>query len=179
MPRPQDWPGVHCVNALLTGQPMEGTWFDRTKEYATRSRGEDAAPRRFATREVLELDPLPCWRHVPPDQYRQRIAALVEAIVAAAEIRRQESGREPVGAAAIRTQNPHGQPVKTKKSPAPLVHAASRRICREIYEMYARFVVAFREAAEHLRAGDRSAKFPEGSFPPGLPFVRIGLAPAA
>jgi len=137
------------------------------------------APRRFATREVLELDPLPCWRHVPPDQYRQRIAALVEAIVAAAEIRRQESGREPVGAAAIHTQNPHGQPVKTKKSPAPLVHAASRRIRREIYEMYARFVATFREAAEHLRAGDRSAKFPEGSFPPGLPFVRAGFAPAA
>jgi REP element-mobilizing transposase RayT len=67
VPRPQDWPGVHCVDALLTGQPMEGTWFDRTKEYAARSRGEDVAPRRFATREVLELDPLPCWRHVPPD----------------------------------------------------------------------------------------------------------------
>jgi hypothetical protein len=62
---------------------------------------------------------------------------------------------------------------------APLVHAASRRIRREIYEMYARFVAAFREAAEHLRAEDRSVKFPEGSFPPGLPFVRAGLAPAA
>ncbi len=31
---PREWPGVHCVDALLTGEPMEGTWFDRTEEYA-------------------------------------------------------------------------------------------------------------------------------------------------
>jgi hypothetical protein len=29
-----------------------------------------------------------------------------------------------------------------------------------------------RDAAEQLKAGDRSARFPMGSFPPGLPFVR-------
>ena len=109
-------------------------------------------------------------------QYRQRIAGLVNTIVAAAEIRRRESGKEPAGAAAIRSQNPLAQPAKTKRSPAPLVHAASRRIRREIYEMYARFVAAFREAAEQLKAGDRSARFPEGSFPPGLPFVGEALA---
>ncbi len=34
--RPQDWPGVHCVTALLTGEPIEGTWFDRTKEWEAR-----------------------------------------------------------------------------------------------------------------------------------------------
>jgi hypothetical protein len=38
--------------------------------------------------------------------------------------------------------------------------------------MYGLFLAAFRDAAELLKAGDRSAKFPVGSFPPGLPFVR-------
>ena len=38
--RPQDWPGVHCVTALVSGQPIEGTWFDRTKEWEARRRGE-------------------------------------------------------------------------------------------------------------------------------------------
>jgi hypothetical protein len=46
-----------------------------------------------------------------------------------------------------------------------------------MYEAYAGFVAAFREAAEKLRGGDRMARFPEGSFPPGLPFVR-GCLPA-
>jgi hypothetical protein len=30
---------------------------------------------------------------------------------------------------------------------------------------------AYREAAEKLRAGNRDAGFPAGSFPPALPFV--------
>ena len=38
--RPQDWPGAHCVDALLSGQPLKGTWFDRTQEFAARNRGE-------------------------------------------------------------------------------------------------------------------------------------------
>jgi hypothetical protein len=38
--------------------------------------------------------------------------------------------------------------------------------------MYGLFLAAFRDAAEQLKTGDRSAQFPLGSFPPGLPFVR-------
>ena len=155
---------------------MEGTWFDRTQEYAARQRGEDVPAKRFATREILELDPLPCWRGLSATQYQQRIADLVDSIIASAEARRKESGKEPAGAATIRSQNPTSHPVKTKKSPAPLVHAASRRVRQEIYRMYGLFVAAFREAAEQLKAGDRSARFPEGSFPPGLPFVKACFA---
>jgi hypothetical protein len=33
------------------------------------------------------------------------------------------------------------------------------------------FVVAFREATEKLKAGNRNAAFPIGCFPPRLPFV--------
>ncbi|HEX3128484.1 MAG TPA: hypothetical protein VH394_14230 [Thermoanaerobaculia bacterium] len=154
---------------------MEGTWFDRTQEYAARQRGEEVPLRRFATHEILELDSLPCWRGLSADQYQQRIADLVNSIIATAVARRKESGKEPAGAAAIQAQSPLSQPAKSKRSPAPLVHAASRRVRQELYRMYGLFVAAFREAAEQLKAGDRSARFPEGSFPPGLPFVKAGL----
>jgi hypothetical protein len=40
-----------------------------------------------------------------------------------------------------------------------------------LYDAYAWFVGAFRDASEKLRAGDRAAPFPRGSFPPALPFV--------
>jgi hypothetical protein len=36
---------------------------------------------------------------------------------------------------------------------------------------YHSFAVAFREAAEQLRAGRLPVTFPVGSFPPALPFV--------
>jgi hypothetical protein len=64
--RPRDWPGVHAVRALLEGEILEGLWFDRTQEYLARRRGEKFDPLQYATREVLELDPLPCWKQ--PDR---------------------------------------------------------------------------------------------------------------
>ncbi len=54
--RPQDWPGVHCVTALLTGEPIEGTWFDRTREWKARQRGEELGARQFAE---SDCDPRP------------------------------------------------------------------------------------------------------------------------
>jgi hypothetical protein len=42
---------------------------------------------------------------------------------------------------------------------------------REMWEAYAWFVGEYRQAAEKLKAGDRLAAFPPGSFPPALPFV--------
>ncbi len=88
--RPEDWPGVHCVIALLTGEPIEGTWFDRTKEWEARVRGEDFGVRQFAETEVVNFAPLLCWRHLSEEEYRGRIAELAEAIVEKAAARRSE-----------------------------------------------------------------------------------------
>ncbi|MFY9820716.1 MAG: hypothetical protein WAM82_05000 [Thermoanaerobaculia bacterium] len=46
-------------------------------------------------------------------------------------------------------------------------------IRRELYEAYRWFVAAYRTAAEKLGAGDPTARFPAGSFPPALPFVAV------
>jgi REP element-mobilizing transposase RayT len=169
--RPEDWPGVHCVRELLAGEPLEGLWFDRTAEYEARRRGKECGPLQFATQEILVLAPLPCWSHLPPAVYRQRIAEIVEEIESEAAARRNETGLQPPGPAVVQAQNPHARPMRTKKSPAPRFHAASREVRMRLSEAYRGFVAAFRSAAEQLRAGDLTVRFPTGSFPPGLPFV--------
>jgi hypothetical protein len=68
-------------------------------------------------------------------------------------------------------QQPAPRPNRTKKSPAPLFHTASKKAYLELREAYSRFVAAFRDAAEKIRAGDRLVAFPAGGFPPALPFV--------
>ena len=60
----------------------------------------------------------------------------------------------------------------TKKSPAPRFHAATKAAREALRQAYGLFLAAFREAAERLKAGDPTARFPNGCFPPGLPFVR-------
>jgi hypothetical protein len=72
---------------------------------------------------------------------------------------------------AILAQEPQAAPETLKKSPAPLFHAASRKIRRELYDAYRHFLVAFRDAAARLRAGDPEVVFPAGSFPPAAPWV--------
>jgi hypothetical protein len=162
---------VHAVRALLDGEVLEGLWFDRTQEYLARRRGQKFDPLHFATREILELDPLPCWKHLPEPERRRRTAALVEEIELEASVRRKKTGARPLGPAAILAQDPQRQPKKTKKSPAPAFHASSKAVRRELWNAYALFVAAYRDAAEKLKAGIRDVIFPSGSFPPALPFV--------
>jgi hypothetical protein len=136
-----------------------------------RRRGEEFDRLRYATLETLILSPLPCWKHLSSEQYRSRVAELVQQIETEAAAERERTGIHPPGLSAIRSQKHHDRPNRPKKSPAPLFHAASRKARDLLYEAYAWFVSEFRTAAEKLRAGDRNASFPPGSFPPALPFV--------
>jgi REP element-mobilizing transposase RayT len=169
--RLREWPGVHCVEALTEGKVLEGWWFDRTQEYLARRRGESFGTYQYATRETFELAPLPCWKHLSPEKRQELAATMVSEIEAEAADRRQRTGTPTLGPAAILAQCPESRPLKTKRSPAPAVHAASRAVRRELRNAYFLFVAAYRSAAEKLRAGQRDAPFPMGCFPPPLPFV--------
>jgi hypothetical protein len=74
------WPGVHSAGALINGTPLEGHWFDHTQEFAARLRREDISRLRFAAVETVTMTPIPCWAHLSPELYRERIATLVESI---------------------------------------------------------------------------------------------------
>ncbi len=80
-----------------------------------------------------------------------------------------------LGPVAIQDQHSHDRPKRAKKSPAPLFHAFTKSARKLFLETYSRFLTAFREAAESLKAGDLTACFPVGCFPPGLPFVTASL----
>ena len=125
---PREWPGVHAIRPLLDGEPTQGIWFDRTQEYAARRRGEEFESLRYTTPYSVTLSPLPCWEDLPPEIQRQRIAEIAEEIGAEASARREEKGVAPMGADAVRRQNPHTRPAKTKKSLAPFFHAATKRV---------------------------------------------------
>jgi hypothetical protein len=169
--RVRDWPGAHAARALLDGEPLVGYWFNRSQEHAARRRGETFDRYRYATEETVELSPLPCWKDLSDEDYRERVADLVEEIEEEAAAERQRTGKPVLGVAAILAQDPQYRPAFLDRSPAPLFLTASSSMWRTLNDAYAWFVAAFRSAAERLRAGDRAAPFPRGSFPPGLPFV--------
>jgi REP element-mobilizing transposase RayT len=169
--KPRDWPGPHCIPALLEGAAIQGTWFDRTAEYRARRQGLECSQRDFASAHSITLTPLPCWAAWPESRRREAVSVLLAEIAREAEILR--GGMPPVGRNAILRQQPHEPPGRSKRSRAPAFHAATQAARRAMREAYRIFVNAFWRASQLLRAGDRSAEFPEGSFPPALPYVPV------
>lgn len=169
---PGAWPGVHCIDALLHGKPLCGLWFDRSAEYEARRQGLEVSAHDFATPETVILTPLPCWQQLTRSEIRTRIADLLEEIERDARRLQRATGHDPLGADFVQRQNPHQEPLRSKRAPAPLVHAASRKTRRALLDAYRIFLAAYRRASERLRSGDLSAAFPEYCFPPPLPFAR-------
>ena len=151
--RCRDWPGLQCVDALAKGQPLKGFWRDRSLEYEANRRGKAVDLDTFIEPYILELDPLPCWRHLPPEEIQRRISEIIDEIDTASARRVVLHGVTPLGAEAIRKQDPHERPPRTKRSPAPAVHAASKSVRKQLKAAYRLFVEAYREAAALFRAG--------------------------
>lgn len=167
--RPSEWSGPHCAEALRTGEPMHGVWVSRTAQWVARNRGQQLSDQQASIPYELRLEPLPCWRHLSPERYRRLIAEILRQIDEETALRHEREGTAPLGVAEIFAQHPHATPSKLKRAPAPLVHAASRKMRREFYALYAAFVGAFYEAVERLKDGCRTPGFPDGAFPPALP----------
>ena len=170
---PAAWPGPSCIRALTKGEPLRGAWFDRSREFLARQRGEIVFPLQFATTFDVSLTPLPCLRHLTADQQQAEIRHMVDEIKAKAAAESKEKGRTPMAVEQIFAQDPHSKPATTARSPAPFVHATDHSTEQDFRVAYRAFVDAFRAGVHRLR--DRALEikdmFPLGAFPPQLPFA--------
>jgi hypothetical protein len=169
---PLDWPGVHCAGALVHGEMLEGCWFNRSKEWAARRRGQ--APQRYdyATRYLVGFAPLPAFRDLPSEEYQNKIAELIVEIQQEGEIKRH--GNPVAGREKILRQNPYEPPTRrTKRSPRPLFHASGESRKDLVAELDA-FLARYWPASEALRSDPMlgaAMDFPHGCYPPALAFV--------
>jgi hypothetical protein len=169
---PGAWPGPNCIAALTTGALLRGTWFDRSREFLARQRGETVFPAQFASTFDVELTPLPCLQHLTADQRLTEIRHIVDEITVKAAAENKETGRTPMTVEQILAQDPHSKPASTDRSPAPFVHATDDSTEQEFRVAYRAFVDAFRAGALRLRERAREIRdmFPLWAFPPALPF---------
>jgi len=170
--RVAQWPGVHSATALIEGTALVGHWYDRTKEYGARERGEkDFDPEEYASEQRVFFSPLPCWKHLPEETWRGQVAELVAGINEEGVRERQRTGRKSLGVKRILGVRPTRRPGKVKKSPRPRYHAVTALAFKRWREALSAVLKEFRDASIQLRKGDLSIAFPEGTFPPALSFV--------
>ena len=177
--RPQEWPGVSGVNAMLSGEmKLRGTWLDLSGQFRAAQRGESTSRRKFVKKHTLELDKLPCWKHLDDEDYRKHVQALVDLITEETATMHALAGSEPLGVRELKKLRPIHRAANPDRSPKPLVHAASREKRKQFREGWRRFVESFLAASKRLREGARGVKFPPGSFPPRRPFVPLTAGPS-
>jgi hypothetical protein len=168
----KDWPGIHSARALIEGRPLVGRWISRASQWAARRRkGADASDLAHSKEVELHLAPIPCWAHLPEEVWRQRVAELVEDIEREARQKHALDQTVPLGPRHVRKVHPHHAPEKVSWSPMPRVFAQSPKRRRELLASISEVVTAYRDAADRLRKGVIGVRFPEGTFPPGLPYV--------
>ncbi len=179
--RAADWPGIHAARQLVAGKPLEGYWWNRSKEWAARNRRQDYGTYDYATRYSIRFAQLPAFRHLSPEEYREKVGDLVREIEEEGERARggqrgagAPSGRPVAGVEKILSQNPLEPPTRvTKRSPKPLFHFASKEERDDLVAGFLAFQAQYQTASEALRGGNLKAAawFPDGCYPPALPFV--------
>lgn len=155
--RPRDWPGVHCVDAMLRGTPLKGS-----------------SGQQDGSEEVLELSPLPAWRHLSPQAYQQSVGALVEDIEHETEARHRHERTRPLGARKVTQGDPTELPTALSSGPKPRFHAATKKVREQLNQQFGDWLVDYRRASEAWRGGDLEVEFPPWSFPPPPPWVDGG-----
>jgi len=143
----------------------------------------DSVLDEFGIKEIGELfpdaDPIKIPTKTQLDRAIHLSNGIVDAITASTDFRHELKREFIQRAALILKHHPHYRPNKVKKSPSPIFHAVRRSAYKDLRAAYNWFETAYREAADRLRSGDLDVDFPEGSFPPHLPFVHpvLSLAP--
>ncbi len=177
---PREWPGFHCAESLMTGEPMKGYWLNGT-DFGKAIHAEKVKknPRKIRREDYLEprtftFNRLPALEDLSDADYRAHVRDLVHEIVL--EGRRQRAEKRPLGPAAICAQSPlSSRPVPTQ----PWFEKRRRLIVwdnprapevKAYLERYWQHQTRFRGASKTWRTADNLAagEFPEWSFIPGL-----------
>ncbi len=162
---PLEWPGLTCVRQLLslaTERFPFFHWSRRWKDGRLVKGGTNRFDARWIEHEELELQPLPAWAELSPNERRRRVKTMIDEI----EAKWRQVHQEVRGVEATRWQRPGRRPKHVKRSPEPLCHADTRVAWVEYRRAYRRFAEWFREASARFLAGDQTAEFPPRAFKP-------------
>ncbi len=128
------------------GEPLQGFWWNRSKEWSARNRGKEYGTYDFATRYLVRFAPLPAFRHLTAEDYQDMIAELIQEIREEGEQARE--GNPVAGVEKILSQDPYRPPTRrTKRSPRPLFHVKEPEVRVDLREQLKAFLAQYWEAS--------------------------------
>ncbi len=165
--RPEEWPGLSCLEQLKRGGAMVYRffcWARRWRKGQLKAGGEDMWSDALAEEVRLTLSPLPSWRGLTGEQRRRKVEGLISDIVNEGKAR----FKAVVGVKKVTSQDPKYQPEKKKKTPRPLCHASTKQARVEFREKLRSWMAAYSEASKRFRNEEWTVPFPPWAFRPGV-----------
>ena len=175
---PLDWPGLHCARALLTGEPIKGSWFQATKYGIARRNQQRTAnhpavkKKEFYQTVTIKLTPIPSWSHLTKEEQQQRAREIVQSIVDEAAERRKKTKIKVVGKKRLvgmsifkRVAPPRPPWWQNRRRQITAWAKLGDPLTQQFLRLYWGFQKAFRVASECLKAREET-HFPEGAWLP-------------
>ena len=175
---PEEWPGVGSERALIHGEKLTGTWYDRTAHGRAVRRGKDVTLENFAIKYDIPLARLPCLEDYSEEQTRKFYRTMAKDIEQETRERLRLEGRRPLGVKKVLRVNPRHRPADPKRGPRPLCHASTMQLRKEYKRMYDNFVSLYRQAVDRLTKGEKDVRFPGECFLPSF-LYREGMVVSA
>jgi len=163
--RAADWPGVTSLHAMLSGTTMK----------VKRPRWFFDKEGKMPAQVELELHRPPGLEHLSQEAWA---AKLREAVAAKeAQLAEKRGRRRVLGRKRVLAQSPFDRPAghEPRRGLKPRVAAKNKWRRIEALRRNRAFLVAYREAFERRRAGDRDVVFPAGTYK----LVQLGLVRCA
>ncbi|MEM9291081.1 MAG: hypothetical protein AAGD01_05325 [Acidobacteriota bacterium] len=166
---PRHWPGLHAARALTSNGELEGLWFDGTRACRDRAQRRKKSDDEYTETVTLQLEKLPCWKHLDWKQIAEQVENLLTEIIADG----RASFPTVMGAKRIRRQSPQSRVPMPRRGPRPLIHASSKAVRRQMLAAYQQYVISFRKAVQELLGGNLAHPFPLGSCRPPGPWCAL------
>lgn len=169
---PRDWPGVSCVDSLLTGKPLCGIWIDRAAFWEAQRRGQKVTLADFTEERTVYFAPLPSMSELVPEARRRLVGELVREIDVEAAARHRADGTAPLGVAGVLALDPQVRPGRRKRRVRPWFYALDPELKEAMRTALLLIMAQYAAASQELKVGNRLARFPLHTFAPTLGFVR-------
>ncbi len=166
--RAAHWPGFSTLEQMLTGKSQRYGIINWSQYHQARHRGEKVRPADFTEHYELELTPLPCWAHLPEEEQRQKLAALVKAGEDKARTVRRAEGKRVMPRWKLLRIRPTDRTKNPKRSRQPLCHTTDPLSFFAYREERYQYVLQYRSASKLYRRGHLEVTFPRYAVRPPL-----------
>ena len=166
----EQYDSYNSFNDATLGIERTYVWIDWSKYLLKKRYNDEVRPEDFSKEHVLKYSRLPGYEDYTPQEYRETLLRILRERERDLVHERKAKGHGFMGPSKLRAQARGSRPKHTKTSHRhsirPVVLSLCAKTRNKFIKLYFATLDAFKQASEAFLAGDMTAIFPTGTYPP-------------